>query len=210
MGILSKKDRQLITDPLSDNNPITVQVLGICSALAITAELEASVVMSVSVLFVMGVGNVVISMIRNIVPSKIRIIVQLTVIATLVIIVDLVLKAYAYELSKTLSVFIGLIITNCIIMGRFEAFALGNGVWKSFLDGIGNAFGYGFILILVAFFRELLGSGKLMGVQVIPDFIYEMGYEDNGLMLLSPMALITVGLIIWVQRSRNTKLIEEN
>ena len=210
MALLSKKDTKLITDPLSDNNPITVQVLGICSALAITAELEASVVMSVSVLFVMGVGNVIISMIRNIVPSKIRIIVQLTVIATLVIIVDLVLKAFAYELSKTLSVFIGLIITNCIIMGRFEAFALGNGVWKSFLDGVGNAAGYGFMLILVAFFRELFGSGKLYGYQVIPDSIYEMGYENNGLMLLSPMALITLGIIIWVQRARNRKLIEKN
>ena len=128
----------------------------------------------------------------------------------MVALVDEVLRAYAYDVSKELSIFIGLIVTNCIVMGRLEAFALGNGVWKSFLDGIGNAFGYGFILILVAFFRELLGSGKLMGVQVIPDFIYEMGYEDNGLMLLSPMALITVGLIIWVQRSRNTKLIEEN
>ena len=189
MGLLSKKDRQLITDPLSDNNPITVQVLGICSALAITAELEASVVMSVSVLFVMGVGNVVISMIRNIVPSKIRIIVQLTVIATLVIIVDLVLKAFAYELSKTLSVFIGLIITNCIIMGRFEAFALGNGLWRSFLDGIGNAFGYAVILIIVGFFRELLGSGTLWGIPVLGDPIdktglYAFGYENNGFMLL--------------------------
>ena len=209
-SLFSKKNRKLLTDPLDDNNPITVQVLGICSALAITAELEASVVMSVSVLFVMGVGNVVISMIRNIVPSKIRIIVQLTVIATLVIIVDLVLKAFAYELSKTLSVFIGLIITNCIIMGRFEAFALGNGLWRSFLDGIGNAFGYAVILILVGFFRELLGSGNLWGIQVIPDFVYDFGYENNGLMLLSPMALITVGIIIWIQRSRNRTLIEDN
>lgn len=209
MGLLSKKDRQLITDPLSDNNPITVQVLGICSALAITAELEASVVMSVSVLFVMGVGNVVISMIRNIVPSKIRIIVQLTVIATLVIIVDLVLKAYAYELSKTLSVFIGLIITNCIIMGRLEAFALGNGVWKSFLDGLGNAFGYGWILIAVAFFRELFGAGTLYGYPVIEKLgLYEIGYENNGMMILPPMALVTVGIIIWIQRARNRNLIE--
>ena len=214
MGLLSKKDRQLITDPLSDNNPITVQVLGICSALAITAELEASVVMSVSVLFVMGVGNVVISMIRNIVPSKIRIIVQLTVIATLVIIVDLVLKAFAYELSKTLSVFIGLIITNCMIMGRFEAVALGNGLWRSFLDGIGNAFGYAVILIIVGFFRELLGSGTLWGIPVLGDPIdktglYAFGYENNGFMLLSPMALIVVGIIIWVQRARSKHLIEE-
>ena len=214
MGLLSKKDSRLILDPLADNNPITIQVLGICSALAITAQLKASIVMSVSVLFVLGVGNVVISLIRNIIPSKIRIIVQLTVVAALVIIVDLVLKAFAYELSKELSVFVGLIITNCIIMGRFEAFALGNGPWRSFLDGIGNAAGYGFILILVGFFRELLGSGTLMGFKVIGDpiektGIYAFGYENNGFMLLSPMALIVVGLIIWVQRSKNKALIED-
>ena len=214
MGLLSKKDSKLILDPLADNNPITIQVLGICSALAITAQLKASIVMSVSVLFVLGVGNVVISLIRNIIPSKIRIIVQLTVVAALVIIVDLVLKAFAYELSKELSVFVGLIITNCIIMGRFEAFALGNGPWRSFLDGIGNAAGYGFILILVGFFRELLGSGTLMGFKVLGDpiektGIYASGYENNGFMLLSPMALIVVGLIIWVQRSKNKALIED-
>lgn len=214
MGLLSKKDSKLILDPLADNNPITIQVLGICSALAITAELKASIVMAISVLFVMGVGNVVISMLRNVIPSKIRIIVQLVVVATLVIIVDLVLKAYAYELSKTLSVFVGLIITNCIIMGRFEAFALGNGLWRSFLDGIGNALGYGVILIIVGFFRELLGSGTLLGIPVLGDPIektgvYAFGYENNGFMLLSPMALIVVGLIIWVQRSRNKALIED-
>ena len=214
MGLLSKKDSKLILDPLADNNPITIQVLGICSALAITAQLKASIVMSVSVLFVLGVGNVVISLIRNIIPSKIRIIVQLTVVAALVIIVDLVLKAFAYELSKELSVFVGLIITNCIIMGRFEAFALGNGPWRSFLDGIGNAAGYGLILILVGFFRELLGSGTLMGFKVLGDpiektGIYAFGYENNGFMLLSPMALIVVGLIIWVQRSKNKALIED-
>ena len=203
------RDR-LLTDPLDDNNPITVQVLGICSALAITVQLKPAIVMTMSVIFVMASSNVIISLLRNLIPNRIRIIVFLVVISSLVALVDEVLRAYAYDVSKELSIFIGLIVTNCIVMGRLEAFALGNGVWKSFLDGIGNAFGYGFILILVAFFRELLGSGKLMGVQVIPDFIYEMGYEDNGLMLLSPMALITVGLIIWVQRSRNTKLIEEN
>ena len=208
--IFSKKSRQLLTDPLDDNNPITVQVLGICSALAITVQLKPAIVMTMSVIFVMASSNVIISLLRNLIPNRIRIIVFLVVISSLVALVDEVLRAYAYDVSKELSIFIGLIVTNCIVMGRLEAFALGNGVWKSFLDGIGNAFGYGFILILVAFFRELLGSGKLMGVQVIPDFIYEMGYEDNGLMLLSPMALITVGLIIWVQRSRNTKLIEEN
>jgi Na+-transporting NADH:ubiquinone oxidoreductase subunit D len=215
MALLSKKDANLILDPLADNNPITIQVLGICSALAITAELEASIVMAISVVFVLGVGNVVISLMRNIIPSKIRIIVQLVVVATLVIIVDQVLKAYAYQLSKTLAVFVGLIITNCIIMGRFEAFALGNGVKRSFLDGIGNAAGYGLILIIVGFFRELLGSGTLLGIAVLGDPIektglYSIGYENNGFMLLSPMALIVVGLLIWVQRSRNKALIEEN
>src|SRR5210317_957163 len=215
MGLLSKKDAGLITDPLADNNPITIQVLGICSALAITAELKASLVMGVAVLFVLGVGNVVISLMRNIIPSKIRIIVQLIVVATLVIIVDLVLKAFAYELSKTLSVFVGLIITNCIIMGRFEAFALGNGIWKSFLDGVGNAMGYAVILIIVGFFRELLGSGTLLGFKVLGDPIektgvYALGYENNGFMLLAPMALITVGIIIWVQRAKNEALIEDH
>lgn len=216
MGLLSKKDGKLLLDPLADNNPITIQVLGICSALAITAELKASIVMSVSVLFVMGIGNVVISLIRNIIPSKIRIIVQLVVVAALVIIVDQVLKAFAYELSKTLSVFVGLIITNCIIMGRFEAFALANGTWRSFLDGIGNAAGYGLILIIVGFFRELLGSGTLLGFPVLGNPIpgelsglYAYGYENNGFMLLSPMALIVVGILIWIQRSRNKDLIED-
>ncbi|NOR28526.1 MAG: NADH:ubiquinone reductase (Na(+)-transporting) subunit D [Lutibacter sp.] len=215
MGLLSKKDLKLITDPLADNNPITIQVLGICSALAITAELKASIVMSVAVLFVMGLGNLTISLMRNIIPSKIRIIAQLIVVATLVIIVDLVLKAFAYELSKTLSVFVGLIITNCIIMGRFEAFALANGPLRSFIDGIGNALGYALILIIVGFFRELLGSGSLLGFKVLGDSIektgvYAYGYENNGFMLLAPMALITVGIIIWVQRSRNEALIEDN
>jgi|TARA_B110000037_G_scaffold17325_1_gene17955 Na+-transporting NADH:ubiquinone oxidoreductase subunit D len=214
MGLLSKRDTKLITDPLADNNPITIQVLGICSALAITAELEASIVMSIAVLFVLGLGNVVISLMRNIIPSKIRIIVQLIVVATLVIIVDLVLKAFAYQLSKTLSVFVGLIITNCIIMGRFEAFALANGPWKSFLDGIGNSLGYAVILIIVGFFRELLGSGSLLGFPVLGDAIektgvYAYGYENNGFMLLAPMALITVGLIIWVQRNKSKALIED-
>ena len=157
-----------------------------------------------------GASNVIISILRNLIPNRIRIIVQLVVIASLVALVEQVLKAYSYDVYKELSIFIGLIITNCIVMGRLEAFALGNGVWKSFLDGIGNAAGYGIILIIVAFFRELLGSGKLLGFQVIPDFVYAMGYENNGLMLLSPMALITVGIMIWIQRSRNRKLIEEN
>ena len=207
--IFSKKNKKLLSDPLDDNNPITVQVLGICSALAITVQLKPAIVMTMSVIFVMACSNVIISILRNLIPNRIRIIVFLVVISSLVALVDQFLKAYAYDVSKELSIFIGLIVTNCIVMGRLEAFALGNDVWKSFLDGLGNAFGYGVILILVAFFRELLGSGNLMGVQVIPDFIYDMGYENNGLMLLSPMALITVGIIIWIQRSRNNKLIEE-
>ncbi len=215
MALLTKKDASLILDPLTDNNPITIQVLGICSALAITAELEASIVMAISVIFVMGAGNVVISLMRDIIPSKIRIIVQLIVVATLVIIVDQVLKAFSYELSKTLGAFIGLIITNCIIMGRFEAFALANKPWRSFLDGIGNALGYGVILIIVGFFRELFGSGTLLGFPVFGDPImktglYATGYENNGFMILPPAALIVVGILIWVQRSRNPALVEEN
>lgn len=208
--LFSKKNRALLSDPLDDNNPITVQVLGICSALAITVQLKPAIVMSISVMAVMAASNVIISLLRNLIPNRIRIIVQLVVVASMVILVDQVLRAYAYDVSKELSIFIGLIITNCIVMGRLEAFALGNGVWKSFLDGVGNAAGYGFILIVVAFFRELLGSGKLLGFQVIPDALYEMGYENNGLMLLSPMALITVGIFIWIQRARNRKLIEKN
>ncbi len=215
MALISKKDSKLLLDPLTDNNPITIQVLGICSALAITAQLKASVVMAVSVIAVMAMGNVAISLLRNVIPGKIRIIVQLVVVAALVIVVDQILKAYAYELSKQLSVFIGLIITNCIIMGRFEAFALANGPWRSFLDGIGNAAGYGLILVIVGFFRELLGSGTLFGFKVLGDPIeqtglYAIGYENNGFMLLSPMALIVIGIIIWVQRSMNKELVEEN
>ena len=208
--LLSKKNRKLLIDPMDDNNPITVQVLGICSALAITVQLKPALVMSISVMAVMAASNVIISLLRNLIPNRIRIIVQLVVVASMVILVDQILRAFAYDVSKELSIFIGLIITNCIVMGRLEAFALGNGVWKSFLDGIGNAAGYGFILILVAFFRELFGSGKLFGYQVIPDSFYEMGYVNNGLMLLSPMALISVGLIIWIQRYRNRILIEKN
>ena len=207
---MSQTRKQLLTDPLVDNNPITLQVLGICSALAVTSSLNVAFVMSLAVIAVCGFSSLFISFLRHYIPNSIRIIVQMVIIASLVILVDQIIKAYAYEISKTLSVFVGLIITNCIVMGRLEAFALGNGVWKSFLDGIGNAAGYGIILIIVAFFRELLGSGKLLGYQVIPDFVYAMGYENNGLMLLSPMALITVGIMIWIQRSRNRKLIEEN
>jgi len=213
--LFSKKNIGLVKDPLTDSNPITVQVLGICSALAITAELKASIIMALYVMFVLAAGNVVISLMRNIIPSAIRIIAQLVVVAALVILVDLTLKAYVPDLAKKLSVFIGLIITNCIIMGRFEAFALGNGPWKSFLDGIGNAAGYGLILVVVGFFRELLGSGKLLGFPVFGDPVektglYSIGYENNGFMLLAPMALITLGLIIGFQRSRNKSLIETN
>jgi Na+-transporting NADH:ubiquinone oxidoreductase subunit D len=217
--LFSKKNKALITDPLNDDNPITVQVLGICSALAITVQLKPAIVMSLAVMFVLIFSNVIVSLIRNLIPSRIRIIVQLLIVASLVILVDQFLKAYAYDVSKELSVFVGLIITNCIIMGRLEAFALANGPWKSFLDGIGNAAGYGLILIIVAFFRELLGSGKLLGYEILghkgktiaeSTGLYQFGYENNGFMLLSPMALITVGIIIWFQRSRNRKLIEEN
>ena len=207
--LFSKKNRALLTDPLDDNNPITVQVLGICSALAITVQLEPAIVMTISVIAVLGASNVIVSLLRNLIPNRIRIIVQLVVVASMVILVDQILRAYAYDVSKQLSIFIGLIITNCIVMGRLEAFALGNGVWKSLLDGVGNAAGYGFMLILVAFFRELFGSGNLYGYQIIPESFYEMGYVNNGFMLLSPMALITVGVIIWLQRARNRKLIEK-
>lgn len=209
--LFSTKNIKLLTNPINDDNPITVQVLGICSALAVTAKLKPSIVMAISVVVVMAVSNVVISLVRKRVPPRIRIIVQLTVIASMVILVDQVLKAFAYDVSRQLSVFVGLIITNCIIMGRLEAFALGNKVWPSFLDGIGNAAGYGIILIIVGFFRELLGSGELLGYPLFEKIgLYNIGYEDNGLMILSPMALITVGIIIWVQRSKNRALIEEN
>jgi Na+-transporting NADH:ubiquinone oxidoreductase subunit D len=213
-ALFSKKNQKLLSDPFNDNNPITVQVLGICSALAITVKLEPAVVMSLSVMFVLAAGNVIISLIRNLIPNRIRIIVQLVVVASLVILVDQFLKAFAYDVSKQLSVFVGLIITNCIIMGRFEAFALGNGPWKSFLDGIGNALGYGVILVIIGFFRELLGSGTLLGYAVLGDPIaktglYAYGYENNGFMIIPPAALIVVGIIIWVQRSRNPQLIEE-
>ena len=208
-ALFSKKNRKLLSDPLNDNNPVTTQVLGICSALAITVQLKPAIVMALSVLVVMSVANVVVSLMRNLIPSRIRIIVQLVVIAALVILVDQVLKAFVYDVSKELSVFVGLIITNCIIMGRLEAFALGNSPWKSFLDGLGNAFGYGWILIAVAFFRELLGAGTLFGYPVLEKMgLYEMGYENNGMMILPPMALVTVGIIIWIQRMKNRDLIE--
>ncbi|MCW3787545.1 NADH:ubiquinone reductase (Na(+)-transporting) subunit D [Plebeiibacterium sediminum] len=211
--LFSAKNRKLMTNPLNAQNPITIQVLGICSALAVTAKLEPAIVMSISVMFVVVFANVIISLLRNTIPARIRIIVQLVIVAALVIIVDQILQAFAYEVSKQLSVFVGLIITNCIIMGRLEAFALGNKPWQSALDGVGNAAGYGIILVIVAFFRELLGSGTLtlpgLGtLHIIPQFIYDLGYQNNGLMILPPMALVTVAVIIWVQRSRNKDLIE--
>ncbi len=206
--LLSAKNRKLLSNPLGQDNPITVQVLGICSVLAITVQLRTSLVMAISVVAVMGLANLIISLLRHTIPPRIRIIVQLTVIASLVILVDQVLKAFVYDVSRQLSVFVGLIITNCIIMGRLEAFALSNKPWPSFLDGIGNAAGYGWVLLAVGFFRELLGSGTLMGHQVIPNFAYEMGYENNGFMILPPMALITVGVIIWVHRHRNRELVD--
>lgn len=209
-ALFSKKNRKLLSDPLDSANPISVQVLGICSALAITVQIEQAFVMSLSVLAVMIFGNIIVSILRNLIPSRIRIIVQLVVVAALVILVDEVLKAFLPDVSEKLSVFVGLIISNCIIMGRLEAFALGNKIWPSFLDAIGNAMGYAWILIVVAFIRELLGSGKIWGMQVIPDSFYEMGYMNNNMMILPPMALITVALIIWIQRNRNKELIEEN
>lgn len=206
--MLSKKNKEVFFNPFSKNNPVIVQVLGICSVLAVTAKLEPAIVMGISVTAVLAFANVIISLIRNTIPTNIRIIVQLVVVAALVIIVDQVLKAYNYEVSKALSVFIGLIITNCILMGRLEAFALSNGPWYSFLDGVGNGIGYALILIIVGFFRELLGSGTLLGFQVIPQALYDLGYQNNGLMILPPMALITVACIIWVHRSRNKDLQE--
>ncbi len=208
--LFSLKNRRLLSNPLNKDNPITVQVLGICSALAVTAKLKPAFVLTLSVVFVLAVANVLISLLRNGIPPRIRIIVQLVVIASLVILVDQFLKAFVFDVSKQLSVFVGLIITNCIIMGRLEAFAMGNKPWPSFLDGIGNALGYGWILIAVGFVRELFGSGTIWDYQVIPESFYEFGYKNNGFFILPPMALIIVGVIIWIQRSRNRELIEEN
>jgi Na+-transporting NADH:ubiquinone oxidoreductase subunit D len=203
------KNKEILLGPLSKNNPVIVQMLGICSALAVTSKLEPAIVMGLSVTVVVAFANTIISLIRNTIPNRIRIIVQLVVVAALVTIVSEFLKAFAYDVSKQLSVFVGLIITNCILMGRLEAFALGHGPWESFLDGIGNGLGYGMILVIMGFFRELLGSGSLLGHQVIPSAAYDVGYVNNGLMILPPMALIAVAAIIWVHRSRN-KDIQEN
>lgn len=213
--LFSKKNKKLITEPLDDNNPITLQVLGICSALAITVSIEQALVMTGSVFFVMGVGNVVISLLRNLIPSRIRIIVQLVVVAALVIIVNEVLKAFLPDMAEKLSVFVGLIITNCIIMGRFEAFAMANKPWPSFLDALGNTLGYGWVLVVVSVIREIFGSGKFFGVPLFGDRIegtglYEYGYMDNNFIILAPFALFAVAIVIWVQRSRNKSLIEEH
>ena len=210
MAILNKKNKAALFNPLSKDNPVIVQVLGICSCLAVTAKLEPAIVMGISVTAVTAFSNVIISLIRNTITNSIRIIVQLVVVAALVIIVDQFLKAYNYEVSKQLSVFIGLIITNCILMGRLEAFALSNKPWPAFLDGVGNGIGYAIILIIVAAVRELLGSGTLLGCQIIPQALYDAGYQNNGLMILPPMALITVACIIWVHRSKNKDLQEKN
>jgi Na+-transporting NADH:ubiquinone oxidoreductase subunit D len=207
--LFSAKVLKLLKNPLNLENPVTIQVLGICSALAVTVQLKPALVMALSVTIVTAFASLIISSLRNTIPSRIRIIVQLAVIAALVIIVDQMLKAYVYDVSKKLSVFVGLIITNCIVMGRLEAYAMANKPWPSFVDGLGNGIGYGLILVIVAFFRELLGSGKLFGISVIPKGFYELGYMDNGLMILPPMALITIGVIIWVQRSRTKELQEK-
>ena len=206
---MNKELKETILNPIFKGNPITVLVLGICSSLAVTVEMKGALVMALSVTIVTGLSSLVLSMMRNTIPNRVRIIVQLVVVALMVILVDQFLKAYAYGIDKQLSVYIGLIITNCIVMGRIEAFALGNKPIPSLLDGLANGVGYGLILIVVAFFRELLGSGTLFGVKVIPQIFYDWGYQNNGLMILPPMALMLVGLIIWVHRSKNKDLIEQ-
>ncbi len=203
--LFGKKEREAVKDPIWDNNPITLQVLGICSALAITTSMQPALVMCVALTFVLTGSNVVISLLRNMIPSKIRIIVMLSVVSTLVIMVDQVLKAYSFQMSKQLSVFVGLIITNCIVMGRAEAFAMANKPWPSFLDGVGNSLGYSIILIVVAFFREVLGSGTLFGFPIVPQILYEAGYVDMGLMLTPPGAFLILGVIIWIQRTLSGK-----
>ncbi len=204
MSLFSKANKEVLCGPLLGNNPVIVQILGICSALAVTAQLKPAIVMGISVTVIVAFSNVIISLMRNTIPSRIRIIVQLVVVAALVTIVSEILKAFAYDVSVQLSVYVGLIITNCILMGRLEAFAMSNGPWESFLDGIGNGLGYAMILVIVGFFRELLGNGSLFGFQVIPQAVYDWGYSNNGLMLMPPMALIIVGCIIWYKRAHET------
>jgi Na+-transporting NADH:ubiquinone oxidoreductase subunit D len=208
--VFSAKNLKLLTEPFGKNNPITVQVLGICSALAVTVKLKPAIVMALSVTIVTAVSNLVIAAMRKFIPDRIRIIVQLVVIATMVILVDQFLKAYVFDVSKQLSVFVGLIITNCILMGRLEAFAMANKPWPSFIDGLGNGAGYGLILVVVSFIRELFGSGTIYGYPVLEKLgLYKTGYENNGMVILPPMALILVGLIIWIQRSRDKSLVEK-
>ena len=212
MKAFNSKNWQYFLGPLSKDNPVIVQILGICSALAVTAQLKPAFVMTMSVVVVTAFANLIMSLLRKGVPGRIRIIVQLVVIAFLVILVDQVLKAYVYDVSKQLSVYVGLIITNCILMGRVEAFALGNKPWPSFIDGVANGVGYGIILLMLGFVRELFGSGSLWGYRVIPEAWYIQNggfYANNGLMMLPPMALILVGIIIWVHRSSNKDLIEK-
>lgn len=210
MNIFSSKNFKLLSNPLNLQNPVTVQILGICSALAVTTKLKPAIVMGLSVIVVTAFSNLVISFMRNSIPPRIRIIVQLVVVASMVILVDQVLRAFVYDVSKQLSVYVGLIITNCIIMGRLEAFAMGNKPWPSFLDGIGNGIGYALILVIVGFIRELFGSGAIMGYQVIPQSFYNAGYINNGMMIMPTMALVLVGVIIWIQRSFNKELIEKD
>jgi len=201
--LLGKKERRLLTDPFNDDNPITVQVLGICSALAVTVAVKNALVMSIAVMVVTGFANLIISLLRNTIPNRVRMIVQLVVIASLVSIVEMILHAFQYDVYKQMSVYIGLIITNCIIMGRLEAFAMANKPWQSLLDGIGNGVGYGAILVTVALFREVFGKGTIMGYKVLPSW-----YEPNGLMLIPAAAIFLIGIIIWVQRAMNKKLVD--
>jgi Na+-transporting NADH:ubiquinone oxidoreductase subunit D len=210
MSIFSSKNFKLLANPMNMENPVTVQILGICSALAVTTKLKPAIVMGISVTVVTAVSNLVISIMRNYIPPRIRIIVQLVVVATMVILVDQILRAFVYDVSKQLSVYVGLIITNCIIMGRLEAYAMGNKPWPSFIDGLGNGVGYAMILIVVAFIRELLGSGAILGYKVVPQSFYDFGYVNNGMMIMPTMALVLVGVIIWIQRSFNKELIEKD
>ena len=209
MSLFSKQNMEALKTPLGMNNPVTVQVLGICSALAVTAQLKPAIVMGLSVTIIVAMANVIISLLRNTIPNRIRIIVQLVVVAALVTIVSEILKAFAYDVSVELSVYIGLIITNCILMGRLEAFAMANKPWPSFLDGIGNGVGYAMILVIVAFFRELFGTGALLGIQIIPESAYEAGYMNNGLMLMTPAAFILIACIVWYQRAKDKSLQEK-
>ena len=209
MGLFSKKNKEALNTPLLKENPVTVQVLGICSALAVTSKLEPAIVMGLSVTIIVAMANVIISLIRNTIPNRIRIIIQLVVVATLVTLVSEVLKAFAYDVSVQLSVYIGLIITNCILMGRLEAFAMQNKPWPSFLDGIGNGLGYAMILVIVALFREFFGSGALLGIQIIPQSFYDAGYINNGLMLMAPAAFFLIACIVWYQRAKDKSLQEK-